>query len=246
MSSTALTPALYDTVVVHTRRERIRRTFTHRSYLWLVDLAALPKLPRWATPFARFEARDHLGDPARSIRENVDTWLADESVDLRGGRVLMLANARCLGYVFNPITIYWCYRPDGALECVVTEVHNTYGGRHCYLVRLDEGHHGRADKRFYVSPFFAVDGSYQMRIADPGPVLSVSIVLRRGQHTALAVRLRGTRRTASPGHLLRMLLRQPMAGHRVSALIRLHGIALWLRRIPIIPRPPHTPQKGVQ
>lgn len=246
MSSTTRTPALYDAVVVHTRRERIRRTFTHRIYLWLVDLDALPELPRWLTPFARFNARDHLGDPDRSIRDNLDCWLAGEGVDLHGGRVLMLTNARFLGYVFNPITIYWCYQPDGTLECVVTEVHNTYGARHCYLVRLDPHHRGQADKRFYVSPFFSVDGSYQMHIADPGSALSVSIVLRRGQHTAFAVGLRGVRRAASPAQLARMLLRQPLASYRVSALIRLHGISLWLRRIPIVPRPPHTPQPGVQ
>ena len=242
----APTPALYDAVVVHSRRERIRRTFTHRLYLWLVDLDALPRLPRWLTPFARFEARDHLGDPDRSIRANLDSWLAGEGVDLRGGRVLMLTSARSLGYVFNPITIYWCYRPDGTLECVVTEVHNTYGGRHCYLLRLDQHHRGQADKRFYVSPFLAVAGSYRMRIGDPGPVLSVSIALRRGEHTAMAVGLRGVRRTAGPGQLVRLLLRQPLGSYRVSALIRRHGIGLWLRRIPIVPRPPHVPLKGVQ
>lgn len=241
-----VTPALYDAVVTHTRRERIRRAFTHRIYLWLVDLDDLPRLPRWLTPFARFRAADHLGDPSRSIRDNLDRWLGDQGVDLHGGRVLMLTNARCLGYVFNPITIYWCHQPDDTLECVVAEVHNTYGGRHCYLLRLDPHHRGQADKRFYVSPFLAVDGSYQMRVADPGPTLSVSIVLRREQHTALAVGLHGQRRAARPGQLMRMLLRQPFGSYRIAALIRLHGIVLWLRRIPIVPRPPHTAQKGVQ
>jgi DUF1365 family protein len=85
-----------------------------------------------------------------------------------------------------------------------------------------------------------------MRIADPGPTLSVTIVLRREQHTALAVGLRGVRRAATPSQLARMLLRQPLGSYRIAALIRLHGIALWLRRIPIVPRPPHTAQKGVQ
>jgi DUF1365 family protein len=91
-----------------------------------------------------------------------------------------------------------------------------------------------------------VDGTYQMRIADPGPTLSVSIVVRREQHTVLAVGLRGMRRAASPSQLARMLLHQPLGSYRTAALIRLHGIALWLRRISIVPRPPHTAQKGVQ
>ena len=71
---------------------------------------------------------------ARSAATSTATWQA-AGVDLRGGRVLMLANARVLGYVFNPLTVYWCHRPDGSLACVVAEVHNTYGERHCYLLR---------------------------------------------------------------------------------------------------------------
>ena len=72
MHPATLTPALYDAVVTHARREQIQRAFTHRIYLWLVDLDALPRLPRWLIPFARFQAADHLGDPGRSIRENLD------------------------------------------------------------------------------------------------------------------------------------------------------------------------------
>jgi DUF1365 family protein len=85
-----------------------------------------------------------------------------------------------------------------------------------------------------------------MRVPDPGPTLSVSVVLRREQRTAVAVGLHGVRRAATASHLVRMLLRQPLGSYRVAALIRLHGIALWLRRLPVVPRPPHTAQKGVQ
>jgi hypothetical protein len=153
-------PALYDAEVRHVRRQQLDRSFRHALYLWLVDLDALPELPRALRPFARFEARDHLGDPHRTIRENLDAWLAGQGVDLRGGQVLMLANARAFGHVFNPITVYWCHGPDGALECVVAEVHNTYGERHCYLLRPDETGRATTAKDFHVSPFFSVDGQY--------------------------------------------------------------------------------------
>ena len=91
---------------------------------------------RW---LARFRARDHLGDPRASIRANLDRFLAARGVDLGGGRVTMLAHARVLGYVFNPLTVYWCHRPDGTLACVVAEVHNTYRQRHAYLLPADDG-----------------------------------------------------------------------------------------------------------
>ncbi|GAA0635127.1 DUF1365 domain-containing protein [Kutzneria viridogrisea] len=239
-------PALYDAEVVHVRRERIDYQFAHKVYLWLVDVDALPELPAPLRPFARFEARDHLGSPERTIRQNLDAWLATQGVDLAGGRVLMLANARCLGYVFNPLTVYWCHRPDGELECVVAEVHNTYRERHCYLLRPDQSGRARTEKCFYVSPFLEMGGQYQMRFGEPGPKLSVTIALRQDGRTPLTAVLRGRRQPLSNGALVRLLLRRPLITHRVSALIRRHGITLWLRRIPILRRPKHQPQEGVQ
>jgi len=239
-------PALYDAEVVHSRRERVRRTFRHRISLWLVDLDALPVLPRWLRPFGRFEAADHLGVPELSIRANLDAWLATQDVDLQGGRVVMLANARSLGYVFNPITLYWCSLPDGRPECVVAEVHNTYGERHCYLLRPDPRDRAMTTKEFYVSPFLAVDGEYEMRVSRPGHDLAVAVSLRRHGETVFAVGLRGTRHAATRRRFVGTLLRHPFGSYRVSALIRMHGIGLWLRRLPVQPRTPHVPQKGTQ
>ena len=147
-------PALYDVEVGHARRERIDHSFKHRVFLWLVDLDELPTLPWWLRPFARFESRDHLGDASRSIRQNIDAYLA--SHDIWCDRILMLANARSLGHVFNPLTVYWCYA-DGELMCVVAEVHNTYGERHRYLLFPDEAGRARTDKAFYVSPFLDLE-----------------------------------------------------------------------------------------
>lgn len=239
-------PALYDAQVRHVRRQVLDRAFAHAVYLWLVDLDALPRLPFWLRPFARFESRDHLGDPARSIRENLDAWLATRGVDLRGGRVLMLAHARVLGHVFNPITVYWCHTPDGALACVVAEVHNTYGGRHCYLLDPDEHGRAEADKDFYVSPFLTVEGTYRMALPVPGERLALAVTLRQDGRTAFTASVLGTRRPATPAALARTLLRRPLVTLRTSALIRRHGIALWLRRLPVVRRPTHVPQEGVQ
>ena len=222
------------------------RSFRHRTYLWLVDLDALPQLPRWLRPFARFEARDHLGDPGRTIRQNLDAWLATRGVDLHGGRVLMLANARLLGHVFNPISVYWCHRPGGELECVVAEVHNTYGERHCYLLRTDSAGRAATPKDFYVSPFLTVDGEYRMVLREPDEKLSISVTLRQDGATALCATVVGTRRPATPITLTRMMVRHPFVTQRTSALIRRHGIALWLRRLPVVVRPVHVPQEGVQ
>ena len=132
------TPAIYATTITHTRRQPFRRTFTNRSQLWLVDLDQLPDHGL----LGRFEARDHLGDPDRTIRHNLEAFLARHDIDLDGGRVLLAANARAFGHCFNPISVFWCWDVDGALAATVVEVHNTYGDRHAYLVHPDE--QGRA------------------------------------------------------------------------------------------------------
>ena len=93
----------------------------------------------------------------------------------------LLTNARVLGHVFNPLSVFWCHGPAGELRAVIAEVHNTYGERHCYLLRPDADGRAGADKAFYVSPFFAVDGHYEMTFTDPtvDEALAVSITLAR-------------------------------------------------------------------
>ena len=121
---------------------RCATTCATRPTCWFVDLDELPR----HGPLARFEARDHLGDPDRTLRENLDTYLADHGIDLAGGRITMLTNARSLGYVFNPLTLFWCHDPAGEIVCVVAEVHNTYSQRHRYLLHPDDAGARRHDQ----------------------------------------------------------------------------------------------------
>ncbi|MCD0485041.1 DUF1365 domain-containing protein [Streptacidiphilus sp. ASG 303] len=230
------TAALYDCRVSHVRTRPLRHSFSHRTYLWLVDLDELPRLPRWARALARFEARDHVGDPGRTLRANLEGWLAEQGVELGGGQVLMLAHARVLGYVFNPLTIYWCRYADGTPACVVAEVHNTYGGRHRYLLHPDAEGRAETRKEFYVSPFFPVDGGYRMRLPEPGAGLNLTVHLERDGGRPFTATVRGVRRPATTAGLLRAALRHPWSTAAVSAHIRLQGVLLYLRGLPVVPR----------
>ncbi len=240
-------PALYTTTIEHERRTPLRHAFHYRHTMWLVDLDAVPELPRALRPLATFEARDHFGDPDATLRANVDAYLAEHGIDLHGGHVLMLANPRSFGYVFNPLSIYWCYDPAqsrfghgaGRPRCVIAEVHNTYGGRHCYLLAPDAGGHADVAKEFFVSPFFAVDGRYEMRFSEPGEDLEVSIVLRRGENMepVFRAKLAGHRTVARVRSVSRAAARHACGSWKVIALIRWQGIRLWLRRVPLVPRP---------
>nr|MBA2695547.1 DUF1365 domain-containing protein [Actinomycetota bacterium] len=157
-------PALVPGTVRHQRRGPIEHGLRHAVYQWLVDLDDLPRLRRPLRWVAGFRADDHLGDPERSIRDNVLAFARAQGVDLADDtRVLMLANARVLGYVFNPLSVHWCLDPrTGATRCVVAEVHNTYGERHPYLLQPDARGSASTDKDFYVSPFYDVSGRYRL------------------------------------------------------------------------------------
>jgi DUF1365 family protein len=243
-STDVLTPALYRTTIGHTRRLPWQHSFRYRHPMWLIDLAEPPRRALLGR-LLRFDARDHLGDPGLPIRENVVAWASAQGFDVAADRIVMLTNARTFGYVFNPITVFWCLRADDptAVRCVIAEVHNTYGGRHCYLVVPDAAGHARVDKALYVSPFNPVDGSYDMRFTRPVGRVNVSIVLRRAGEVAFSATLSGERTPATTAAVVRTLARYPLAALRVTALIRYQGIQLFLRGLPIVRRP-GQPREG--
>ena len=238
--------AIYRTSISHVRRSPLKNAFTYRSYSWFVDVDRLPRLPRLLRPLAVFRAGDHLGDPDATIRANVERYLRTQGIEPDGGAIHMLTSARVFGYVFNPLTLFWCYRSSGELECVVAEVHNTYGERHCYLLRTDPAGRASVPKAFYVSPFNDLDGQYRMKLPAPGDRLSVSIVLEREGHRPFVATMDGRRHPATLRNVLAAALAVPAAPLLVSALIRVQGITLWARRLPVVARPQHTSQEAVQ
>lgn len=240
-------PAIVRGTVRHAREEALSHRFAHRAHLWLVDVDALPD----HGVLARFDVADHLGDPQKSLRENVVHFVASqEGDDMAVGieRIVMLAAARVAGYVFDPLSVFWCFAADGRLRCVVAEVHNTYGERHAYVLRPDAQGRAETDKEFYVSPFFDVSGRYTMTFALTNESVDVSVELYRGssEHAAFRASFAGTAVPATRRALLRTSLAQPLMPQRVTALIRWHGIGLWLRRLPIVPRPRHQAPEGVE
>ncbi|HEY5854066.1 MAG TPA: DUF1365 domain-containing protein [Aldersonia sp.] len=231
-------PQVVRTRIRHVRRQPVRHEFAYRSYSWLVDLDELPVLPRPLGPFARLRSADHVGDPELSLRANLDAYLAGHGISLGEGRILMLTNARVLGFVFNPLTLYWCHDCSGALECVVAEVHNTYGDRHRYLLRPDHNGTATVAKEFYVSPFNAVAGEYRLHVPEPTRRLGVAIALRDPDGaTVFAATMAGPVHRADTGTVLRALITVPLAPLLVVLRIHWHGLLLWARGLPIVPRP---------
>ncbi|OYD69276.1 hypothetical protein BDB13_2839 [Rhodococcus sp. OK302] len=239
-------PAIIHMSIRHVRSEPLRNEFEYRSYSWLVDVDQLPVLPKPLRPLAGFDTGDHLGDPMKTLRGNVEAFLAANNTDFSGGRIVMLANARVFGYVFNPLSVFWCLDDVGSVVAVVAEVHNTYGERHCYLLNPDDRGSARTAKAFYVSPFNDVSGEYRMHLPLPEESLNLSIVLARDGQAPFVATVSGRCSPATTSEILRSALAIPLAPLLASAQIRYQGIRLWAKRLPIVPRPRHQPQEAVQ
>lgn len=236
-------PALVVGTVSHVRRTPLRHAFENPHYQWLVDLDEMPRLARPLRALARFDERDHLdgGRLGGGIRGDLTRWLAGRGVTVEPeDRVLMLAHARVLGHVFDPLSVFWCVRPDGSVRAVVFEVHNTYGERHAYLVESDARGRARLDKEFYVSPFNDTSGQYDVAWRMEPEQVRVSVALDRDHERVFTAVTAGRPVPLTTRTLLRTVARHAFMTHRVSLLIRWHGIRLWLARLPVQPRPPHS------
>jgi uncharacterized protein len=244
-------PAAVRAAVSHRRSRPFAYGFDTSTPMWLVD-AADPDaaFPRWLRPLASIRPEDHFSatDP-RPLPAKIRSFLDAQQLPWTAHRVLMLVNARSLGYVFDPLTTYFCRDAAGRLEGVLAEVHNTYGERHCYPLSVTERSGTSVDKEFYVSPFFAVEGRYDIRtrLTDSQVAVAISLTQEatRGDETVFTASVHGDLRPATRSRVLRSLARNPAPSQRVSALIRWHGVRLWLRRLPVVPRRPHQSPRGM-
>jgi len=239
----ALTPAIYRTTITHCRQAPLHHSFEYRSYSWYVDIDDLPRLPWWLRPFAQFRAADHFSDtsaapPPGSLRERVSAFFAERDMAAPDGRITALLQARVFGYVFNPLSVFWCHDRDGRLRHVIAEVHNTYGERHAYLLPPADLPVVTA-KAFYVSPFNPVDGYYLVRAPRPDTEVDITVALHRDRRQVFpefVANMRGQRRPATTRQVAIMQIISPLAPFVVAARIRIQGIKLWLRRVPVVPR----------
>ena len=239
-------PAVARTRVGHERTHPFRYRFAHRSTSWLVDADAPAPFPRGLRRVLSIRSEDHLGSAPGPLGDKLRAHLRGRGVTWQAHRVLVLTNARAFGHVFDPLTTYFCFDGAGRLEGILAEVHNTYGEWHTYPLDAVPGGVMRTDKEFYVSPFFAVEGRYDVRARLSDDRVSVSITLSRPDDADHDQRVftgfvAGALRPADRATAWRAFLRDPLAPQRVSALIRWHGVRLWLRRLPVVPRPATSP-----
>jgi DUF1365 family protein len=238
--------ALYEGTLVHTRHEPKRHGFRYPVAYWLLDLDELPELDR------RFRLlsvnrrnvlslcdRDHFDGGETPLKEAVVRFAGDRSIE----RVLVLTQLRVLGYVFNPVSFYWCYRADGSLACMVAELNNTFGERLPELLPGDALEYEH-EKRLHVSPFMGLDQRYRYAFSEPGERVFARIEVHERDRLQLQAVLAGRRRELSRAAIARFLLRYPLMPLQVILLIHWQALRLFVKRVPFNRKPPFEPGKG--
>jgi DUF1365 family protein len=161
--------------------------------------------------------------------------------------VLLLCYPRLLGYTFNPLSAYFCYRAGGELALIIYEVRNTFGDIHSYALPIRPGEIGAAgvrqqqDKLFYVSPFIDMAMRYHFRVSPPGDNVKLRILETDREGPLLAATFSGRRRALTTAALLRSFFSLPLVTLKIVAAIHWEALRLWLKGARLVPRPTAAP-----
>ena len=255
-----LNSCIYRVNVIHQRVFPKKHRFEYGLFMFMLDLdeseqinqrLKLAKINKHA--LYQFDDLDHFALTPVATREKLAAFLNSKGINQDFGRVLLVTNFRFLGYVFNPVSIYFVHDKSGEPLLAVAEVGNTFLERKPFLLpRLKDEQTGKskfkliAPKQFYVSPFSRVDDTFEFICNSPGDSLEIHINTRAGARTetecvshhlpagetTLASTMRGDRLELTDNNILRCTLRYPFVTLGVIGLIHAHAFLLWLKKVP--------------
>jgi DUF1365 family protein len=237
---------------VRPRQHKLAYTVSY----FLLDLDELPALDSGVSSFSHnrpglfsFYDRDHGDGSGAALRGWVEKHLATAGIILDGGPIRLLCCPRTLGYGFNPISIYFCYRREETLAAIIYEVTNTFRERHSYLFAIDPADSNDAilrhacAKEMYVSPFIELAMTYNFRIRAPNDDFALAIQESDTNGTLLFASFAGTRTALTSKSALLSFLKFPLLTLKVIGGIHWEALKLWLKGVPLVnhPRPPAEP-----
>jgi uncharacterized protein len=250
------TPRLGIGQVRHLRLRPTRHAFSYGVFFLRLPLRALARKPFATTLFScnrwnllAFHEADH-GDGKQPLLTWVDSLLRREGITDAQGEIWLQTFPRVLGYVFNPISFWFCHHADGSLRAVLCEVNNTFGERHCYLLETGgpvvAGMELRARKLFHVSPFCRVEGGYRFRFAhtphQAGEGSAERVLARVDYDDAngplLLTSVSGAMEELTDLAAVRAFLAHPLMTAAVMVRIHWQAFRLWLKRVPFFKKPP--------
>jgi uncharacterized protein len=241
--------SLYVGEVMHARLKPIGHRFSYRVMSLLIDLDRLDDADRQSPLFGvnrralySFHEADHGERDGSSLRGYVQRRAKEHDIDLTAGRVLLLCYPRLIGYTFNPLSVYFCYRANGGLALMIYEVRNTFGDIHAYVLPVKPGESSDAglrqaqDKLFYVSPFLEMAMRYHFRVSPPHERVRLRILGTGRDGPLLATTFNGRRLDLTSAALLRSFVSMPLVTLKTIAAIHWEALRLWLKGARLVPR----------
>ena len=236
---------LYRGTVIHRRIKPVRHRFSYRVVSILLDIDMIEQRLSKVRLFSynkfnlfSFYDNDHGQRDGTSLRKWVDEELSKQSINLDGGKVYLFSMPRILGYVFNPLSVFLCYKNCGTLGAIIYEVKNTHGEQHCYTVKVLESElesgtiiHEK-EKTFFVSPFIGMEARYRFRIATKDKQLSFFIRVYSAIGDLMVATLRAEAFQLSDWSLLLVFAKDPIMTFKVIFGIHYEALRLWLKRVP--------------
>ncbi len=241
--------------VMHKRLRPAVHQFSIGVFFLRLPLSSLNKLGNTWFSRNRFNLLSfHVKDYGPRDGSDLDTWartlLKREGVNNADGEIMLQTFPRLLGYVFNPISIWYCFDQQGALRAAICEVNNTFGERHNYIVSHDDGREIVADdwliarKVFHVSPFCEVRGFYRFRFeqtfgaADARAFAQIDFFDGAKDDDKLIVTtMHGSPRSLTNQTALKAFFTYPLMTIGVILRIHWHAIKLWQKHVPFFAKP---------
>jgi DUF1365 family protein len=242
--------ALYPGVVHHSRPSKHK--LRYRVFMVAIDLdqretvnSRLQLLKHNRPALMALYDRDHGARIDAPLRPQIEAKLHEAGIAWSGGRIVLLTMPRLFNYVFNPLSVYFCYDAAGLLVALVHEVANTFGERHFYVLAPHAAADGKiaqaCDKAFFVSPFLEMGLSYEFEVTPPGERAVVSMLVRRGRDIALTASFAGERRDLNDANLLRVWASNPLMTLAVIAGIHWEALKMWMKGVRYLGRQKQRP-----
>lgn len=253
------TSLLMEGIVMHQRRSPILHRFIYPLFVLRFNLTEYKKQGTSLHPllFGINRKRPvslHFKDHGSRTGADLETWARSllyeancQHADQVNGDIVLQAFPRVFGYVFNPISLWYCHRQDGALMAIIAEVNNTFGERHCYVLEEHQGQAIQRDsvlfckKQMHVSPFCEVAGHYQFQFKEHAQRSLTRIDYHLADSVLINTTLATQKQALTNANLLRLLFKYPFLTFGVVFRIHTQALRLWLKRVPFFSKPKLAP-----
>ncbi|MEZ5922905.1 MAG: DUF1365 domain-containing protein [Hyphomicrobiaceae bacterium] len=242
----ALTSCLYEGSVVHKRLVPRRHAFSYRVFALCLDVDEIDVLDRRLRLFSRnkrnllgFRDSDLGARGPEPVATKVRRLLDECGLTSCGAHIEVVCYPRLLGYVFNPLSVYFCRESSGAIGAVVYEVSNTFGERKSYVIPAGEQAPAipqTCAKEMYVSPFTSASGTYGFHYIAPSDRIVIGVNFREDGQPVLKTHFRGERRPLTDATIAAAVARHPLMTLKVMSAIHFEALRLWVKGVPLVPR----------